>query len=76
MLFENAEYPFVESFCHYRGECNLYTATALDTKQTTMEEVRSHRKEEHPATSPPIDVTTDGKDPARKLTRYQACVPS
>jgi hypothetical protein len=53
-----------------------YTATALDAKHANMEELRYHIKEEHPAASPPIVVTADGKDPANKLTHYQACVPS
>jgi hypothetical protein len=75
LLFHNAEYPCFEFFCHNRGECN-FTTTALDAKQTTMEELRSHVKEEHPATSPPIVVRGDGKDPASTLTHYQACVQS
>jgi hypothetical protein len=50
----------------------------LDPKHATMEELRSHLKEEHPAASPPIVVTpqANGKDPASKFTHYQACVPS
>jgi hypothetical protein len=44
MLFDNAEYPCFEIFCHHRGECNHYTATALDAKHATMEELRSHIK--------------------------------
>jgi hypothetical protein len=35
MLFDNAEYPCFEFFCHHSGECNLYTATALDAKHAT-----------------------------------------
>jgi hypothetical protein len=76
MLFDNAEYPCFEFFYHRRGECNLYSATALDAKQATMEEPRSYLRDEHLAISPPIVVTADGKDPASRLTHYQACVPS
>ena len=76
LLFHNAEYPCFEFFCNHRGECNI-TATALDAKHATMEELRFHLKKEHPATAPPIVVTADGKDnPASKLTHYQACLPS
>jgi hypothetical protein len=46
----------------------------LDANHATMEEM--HLKEEHTATSPPIVVTVDGKDPASTLTHYQACVQS
>jgi hypothetical protein len=76
VLFDNAEYPRFEFFCHHRGECNHYIATALDAKHATMEEMRYHLKEDHTAASPPIVATAGGKDPARKLTHYQACVPS
>ena len=76
LLLDNAEYPCFEFFCHHRGECNLDTATALDAKHATMEDQRFHLKEEHPATSPPIVVAADGKDPAIILTHYQGCVPS
>jgi hypothetical protein len=41
-----------------------------------MEEMRPHLKAEHPATSPPIVVTVDRKDPASTLTQYQACLLS
>ena len=75
ILFDNAEYPCFEFFCHHRGECN-FTATALDAKHATMEELRFHLKEEHPATAPPIVVMADGKDPTSTLTHCQACVPS
>jgi hypothetical protein len=75
LLFDNAEYPCVENFCHHRGECNNYTATLLNAKRATMEELQSRMKEERPAASPPIVVTADGKDPASKPTHYQACVP-
>jgi hypothetical protein len=74
-LFDNAEYPCYEFLCHHRGECNNYTATAMDAKHATMEELRYYLKKEHPAASPPIVVTVDGKDPASKLTHYQVCVP-
>jgi hypothetical protein len=75
LLFHNAEYSCFDFFCHHRGECN-FAATALDAKHATMKDLRSHLKEEHPAISPPIVVTADGKDPANTLTNYQACVPS
>jgi hypothetical protein len=46
MLFDNVENPCFKFFCHHRGECNNCTATALDAKQATIEELRSHLKEE------------------------------
>jgi hypothetical protein len=76
VLFDNAKYPCFQLFYHHRGQCNNYTATALDAKQTAMEELRYHMKKEHPAPSPPNFVTAYGKDSAIKLTHYQACVPS
>jgi hypothetical protein len=76
LRLDNAECPCFELFCYHRGECNHYTATALDAKHPTMEELRSHPKEEHPAASPPIVVTVNGKGPASKLTHDLAYVPS
>jgi hypothetical protein len=48
----------------------------MNAKHVTMEELRSHMKEEHPVASPPIVVMADGKDPANTLTHYHVCVPS
>jgi hypothetical protein len=42
IVFDKAEYPCYEILCHHRGECNHYTATALDAKHATMEEPRHY----------------------------------
>jgi hypothetical protein len=76
LFFDQAEYQCFEVSCHHHGECNHYDATAFDAKQATMEELRYHLKQEHPATSSPIVVTSDGKDLASPVNYCQACVPS
>jgi hypothetical protein len=71
-LFDSPEYQCLVIFCYHRGECHHSNTSALDAKKATIEELRYYLKEEHPAGSPLIVVTTDGKGPANKVTHYQA----